>query len=399
MAEKVSSHAATRIHLLMFNATGYGGVARTVLGLANQLAGSHSVEIHSLLRNTDDPQYPIDPRVRVDWLVDNRRGPGRGGRPRDDRRARRKWRRLDAEPSELEPDPGLSAFTDQILRTSLPRLTAGVLITTRPSLHLAAVRWAPAAVPVLAQDHLNFKRRMRNPSVRSMLDEAVPRVDAFVTLTEADRVDYEQRYPGARVVRIPNASPYRRGERAALDAPVVVSAGRLVDQKGFDRLIDAWAPVAAEFPHWRLHIYGEGSCRPALQQQIEALGVEDSVVLKGYTHDFDEVLAGAGLYALSSRAEGFPMVLLEAMSHGLPLVGFDCPRGPAEIIEDGSNGRLVRNHDIGAYTQALREVLSDDARRRRMGAASYRGAEAYEIENVSAQWEQLISETLTRRQA
>jgi glycosyltransferase involved in cell wall biosynthesis len=386
-----------RVHVLMYSATGLGGVARTVNTLAGQLARSHEVHLHSLFRGSDQPQYPIDPRVQVSWLIDNRQTGGRGGRPRRDPHARRKWRRWDNEPSDLEPAaPGVSAYTDFVLRSALPKLAPGLLITTRPMLHLAAARWAPASVLRIAQDHLNFEQRMRNRGITSILDEAVPTVDAFVTLTEADHVDYQKRYPGTLVRRIANPSPFHRQEQASPDAKVVVSAGRLVHRKGFDRLIDAWVPLAAAFPDWQLHIYGKGERRADLEAQIAALGVGDSVRLMGYTPDFDRVLADAGIYAMSSRIEGFPMVLLEAMSHGLPLVSFDCPRGPAEIIDDDVTGRLVKDDDLDGYTHALGEMMSDVGRRRRMGDASYAKAATYEIDIVAAQWEALFAEALDR---
>lgn len=386
-----------RVHLLMFNATGLGGVARTVNGLANRLADTHEVHIHSLMRTRDEPLFPVDRRVKIHWLVDNRHVDGRGRRPRHHEQADPRLRRLDREPSALEPDPAISAYTDQILRSALPKLSPGVLVTTRPMLHVAATRWAPQHVLLIAQDHLNFVRRMNNPWVSAILDESVPRVDAYVTLTEADRADYRRRYPHTRVERIPNASPFHRGEPASLDRKVVVSAGRLVGEKGFDRLVDAWAPLVPEFPDWQLHIYGQGERRTELERRISELGLGRHVLLQGYTREFDRALADAGLYAMASRAEGFPMVLLEAMSHGLPLVSFDCPRGPGEIIRDGQTGRLVKDGDIEGYTQALRALLADDEQRLRMGAASYEQAAAYEIDTVTKDWELLFDQTLAER--
>ncbi len=386
--------SSERIHFLMYDATGTGGVARSVNLLAGHLAQHREVHLHSLLRNHDDPPYPIDPRVQVHWLLDNRRRHLRRGRPRHDRLARPRWRRLDSEPSALEPDAGISAYTDLLLRRALPTLAPGVLVTTRPMLHLAAVRWAPPHVVHVAQDHLNYERRMSNPVVRSILDEAVPNVDALVTLTEADRRDYRLRYPRTPVFRIPNASPFTVAAGGSLADQVVVSGGRLVDRKGFDRLIAAWAVAVAEFPDWQLHIYGEGECRDDLERQVAALGVGNSVRLPGYTHDFDQVLAQAGLYAMASRQEGFPMVLLEAMRHGLPMLSFDCPRGPAEIIEDGVTGRLVANGDVAAYAEALCDLLADEELRRRLGEAAHGRASSYQIEAVGSDWETLFDQVL-----
>jgi len=382
---------------LMYDATGAGGVARSVVMLAGRLAETHQVRILSLLRNSDELRYPVDGRIEMTWLVDNRRSSGRRGRPRHDTLARGRWRRLDTEPSALESDPGSSAYTDLLLRRELPRLTPGVLVTTRPMLHQAAARWAPGHVLHIAQDHLNFEVRMRNDEITSLLDGAVPTVDAFVTLTEADRLDYQRRYPGVLVERIPNASPFPVRPEAFGAQKIVVSAGRLVRRKGFDRLIEAWAPLAREFPDWQLRIYGEGRCRAALERQISSLGIGGSVRLPGYSRDIDQVLTEAGVFAMPSRSEGFPMVLLEAMSHGLPLVSFDCPRGPAEIIEEGVTGRLVVDDDIDGYTHALRDIMSDEHQRRQMCAAARNSAEAYQIDTVGARWETLFGEVLDRR--
>lgn len=386
-----------RVSFLMYDATGSGGVARSVIMLAGCLAQTHDVRILSLLRSSEELRYPVDARIELTWLLDNRRNGGRRGRPRDDRYARGRRRRLDAEPSELESDPGISAYTDFLLQRELPRLAPGVLVTTRPMLHQAAARWAPGHVLQIAQDHLNFEVRMRNREVTSLLDGSVPTADAFVTLTEADRRDYQRRYPGVLVERIPNASPFpvRTGEVGA--QKIVVGAGRLVRRKGFDRLVAAWAPLAREFPDWQLHIYGEGRCRAALERQISSLGIRGSVRLPGYASDFDEVLSTAALFAMPSRFEGFPMVLLEAMSHGLPLVSFDCPRGPAEIIEDGVTGRLVADDDVDGYTRALRDVMSDEHQRRQMCAAARKCAAEYQIETISARWEALFRKVLDRR--
>lgn len=384
------------VNILMFNAAGRGGVARSVNILANQLASTRSVDVYSVMRDREEPQFEIDPRVRVHWLVDNRTGGGRRGRPRRDPQANPRDKELDNTVSALEPDKLMSAYTDLVLERTLPKLRPGYLITTRPLLHLAALKWAPPHQVLVAQDHGNFERRMISTRVHEILDEVVPAFDAFVTLTDSDRDDYQKMYPAANVARVPNASPYKRGHRSTLDTKIALSAGRLSGEKGFDRLIDAYAPLATEFPDWQLHIYGKGLLHDKLQDQIDRLDVAEHVKLQGYTLEFDRVLSESSFYAMASYTEGFPMVLLEAMSHGLPLVSFDCPRGPAEIIRDGVNGRLVDDGDLPAYTDALRQVIGDDALRHEMGDAAYDDAEQYEVERVAQGWEQVLASAAAR---
>jgi glycosyltransferase involved in cell wall biosynthesis len=112
----------------------------------------------------------------------------------------------------------------------------------------------------------------------------------------------------------------------------------------------------------------------------------------GHTSDLPAAFAEASVFASASRAEGFPMVMLEAMSTGLPLVSFDCPRGPGDIIHDGQNGLLVPDQDLDALTAALELVVSDEERRRSMGAQAHLDAGEYVVDRIAASWEQLIDE-------
>jgi len=198
-----------RIPFLMFDATGFGGVARSVNMLASHLARTHEVHGQCLFRGSDEPPYPLDARVTTQWLIDHRRSGLRRDRPRHDRLTRRRRRQLDTESSCLEPDPGVSAYAEWCCVESRPDSPRSARHHWPDALHLAVARWAPDHVVRIAQDHLKYAVRVRNDVVMAVLDEAVPRADAFVTLSEADRDDYEGRYPAARVERIPNASPVR----------------------------------------------------------------------------------------------------------------------------------------------------------------------------------------------
>jgi glycosyltransferase involved in cell wall biosynthesis len=198
---------------------------------------------------------------------------------------------------------------------------------------------------------------------------------------------------------IPNPTPFAVTEPAPLTGRTVITAGRLTHQKAFDRLIDAFAPVSAAHPDWELHIYGNGRMRRKLLAQIERLGLVGKVRLMGFTAEFEQRLGDASMYAMSSRYEGFPMVLLEAMSKGVPPVSVNCPEGPRQLIEDGTNGLLVARADVRGLAYAMQRVIEDPALRRRLGAGAMQTARDYTIEGVVDQWEALFDELVARRES
>ena len=362
-------------------------MARTVVNLSNHLAQRHEVVLVSLFRSRRQPRFAHDPRIRLTVLHPD---PPRPSRLRAE---------ISARPSRLHPPPGesrMNRLTDLLLRRRLGALTEGVVVSTRPSLHLAALQLTDRdRVAVVGQDHGHFDNRFGNPRLTSVLDWAIPRLDAFAVLTEADAADYRARFPdaAARVRHLPNALPWAVPDDVApLTAPVVVTAGRLDANKGHDRLVRAFAPVAAAHPDWQLHVYGAGPEDRALEAQVAGLGLEEQVRLMGYTLDLRSVLAHSSVYALTSRSESFSMSLIEAMSVGVPPVAMDCPRGPREIVTDGVNGRLVPDGDEAAFTEALTGLVEDEDRRRALGARAHHDARRWSMETVGGDWERLLRE-------
>jgi len=376
--------AQRTITILMFDAFGRGGVARATLSLANRLAERHKVEVITLYRRREQPRFPIDPRVRLTVLRDARLHEGL------------LWTALHRRPTRLQPEPSeteMSLLTDILLRRKLSRLKPGVLITTRPSLHLAATRFAPAHVKVVGQDHAPYDVRFGNPRQVEVLRATLPRLDAYTVLTEGDARSYRSSFPesGDAIVRLPNMLSWKvAAEPAPLENPVVVAAGRLSREKGFRRLVRSFAAVADQHPQWRLAIHGEGGTLGELEELVERLGLQDRVLLPGHTEDLRTELANASVFALSSHYEGFGMALVEAMSLGVPAVSFDCPRGPGEIVDDGRNGLLVEDGDLVAFSAALSRLMGDADLRRRLGGTALADAAAYDPDGVVAQWEDLF---------
>ncbi len=165
-------------------------------------------------------------------------------------------------------------------------------------------------------------------------------------------------------------------------------------QKGFDLLIPAFAQVVREHPEWRLRIFGTGPRRGQLAGLIEQHGLGGHVALRGRTDRLEEELTDASVYALSSRFEGLPMVMIEAMTHALPVVAFDCPTGPGDVLTDGVDGVLVPPRDVDALAAALSRVIADRKLRVRMGRAALRTSRAYGPDQIMPLWEDLFSELL-----
>jgi len=359
------------VRILLLHAWGMGGTIRTTFALAERLAERREVEIISLVRRRDEPFFTPPPGVRLTAL--------------DDRRRRRLLPSLLVHPEDYAY-PYASLAGDLRLLRRLRAMRSGVLITTRPAFNLVAARLAP--VTAIGQEHLNF--HAHRPRLAADVRRHYRGLDALTVLTEADRRDYE---PFARrVARIPNPLPPLGGGVAALDAKAIAAAGRLTSQKGFDLLLRAYAPVADAHPDWRLRIYGGGPERAALERLSAELGLDGRAELVGPVRDLGAELARASLFVVSSRFEGFGIVIVEAMSKGLPVVAFDCPRGPAELIADGRDGVLVPAGDVDALSRALLALVEDQPRRRRYGAAALEAAKAYEPVAVAGAWDRFLAE-------
>lgn len=243
--------------------------------------------------------------------------------------------------------------------------------------------------------------RGRSSVLREQVLPDYAKLDTFLTLTERDAAVYRERYlPTTPVVAMPNGIPVYHGAVSDGSNPVVVAVGRLSRGKGFDRLVQAWATVVKSHPGWQLRMYGEGDMRDALTQQIEDLGVGSSASLMGYSTTVRDEMAKASLLVLSSRTEGYPMSILEAMSCGLPVVAFDCHTGPREMIDHGTDGLLVPNGDIEGLADAISRVIDSGVEgRRTMGQAALRKAQQHSQPVISARWESLLQDLLDAKAA
>jgi glycosyltransferase involved in cell wall biosynthesis len=208
--------------------------------------------------------------------------------------------------------------------------------------------------------------------------------------SDSDRVAVIQN-PIARV--LPESASMRDDIEAVIPGrPFVLGIGRLVEQKGFDLLISAFALVAASHPEWSLLILGEGTERQVLEEQVHHLGLAQRVRLPGVVVQPQLVFQEADLFVLSSRFEGFPNALCEAMASGLPVIATDCPSGPDEIVRDGVDGVLVPPENAEQLAAAMSRLMGNSEVRRTLGERASEISERLKLEAIMSQWERTLDE-------
>lgn len=326
--------------------------------------------------SSDAPFYDLDPRIeakRLSLLRDSADA-GRGLIAN----LKRLWRLRGA------------------IRTSAPDVVISFIDTTNV-LTLLATRGL--GVSVIVSEHndpavaplglvWNFLRRV-----------TYPLADGVVLLTERARSHYPASVREKAVV-IPNpvAVPLESsGGAPVIQRPAVMAMGRLSREKGFDILLRAFAKAREGRAVWSLVILGEGTLRQELEKLAAELGVKESVHMPGMVKNPYDYLRQADIFALSSRFEGFPVSLLEAMACGAAVVSFDCATGPREIIRDGVDGVLVPPEDEEALAEAMGRLMDGEGERRRLGEGAKRVVERYGIENVMRMWEDLLGAASARR--
>ncbi|WP_344387345.1 glycosyltransferase [Streptomyces vastus] len=190
---------------------------------------------------------------------------------------------------------------------------------------------------------------------------------------------------------MPNPLPFMPATPSPRTANVVVSMGRLHDQKGIDMLLDTWSEVAPQHPGWTLRIYGSGEDEEVLKKQCTALGLDNCVEWMGSTGNAAGALRGGSVFVQSSRGEGFPLALMEAMATGLPCAAFDCAPGVREIVRDGEDGLLAGLGNTGELARRLGTLMSDQELRDRMGDAARANIQRYRTDEIVRRWEELFA--------
>ena len=218
----------------------------------------------------------------------------------------------------------------------------------------------------------------------------IKRYDRIVILTEEDYEAYWKNL--ANVCVIPNFCRFKRGKLSGLSHKKIIAIGRLSDVKDIPSLLRVVRIVFNKHPDWCLDILGEGEDRPLIEDLINRYSLKDNVFLRGTQANVQDWIAESSILALTSRYEGFSMVLVEAMTCGLPVVSYACPVGPRDIISDGVDGFLVPPGNEEVFASRLCELIEDEPKRKQMGAAALKKAERFQSDIVISRWIDLFKQ-------
>jgi glycosyltransferase involved in cell wall biosynthesis len=286
------------------------------------------------------------------------------------------------------------------LRKAIQKSRPDVVIAFMDAVNvLTLAAAARTKLPVIISERTDPAFNQMGGAWRLLRRLTYPLASCLVVQSVAAREFFPPRMRGrTRVIPNPvNSLPARITPRTDQHLKHVVAMGRLHQQKGFDLLLMAFARLTPFFPEWSLNVWGEGDERPALERLRDRLGLGTSVHFPGRTTDPFGKLRESDLFVLSSRIEGFPNALCEAMACGLPVISFDCPSGPNSIIRNEIDGLLVPAGDVDALTAAMRRLMSSEADRHRLSCRAQEISERFRLEDVMAMWESVIARVCNGR--
>ena len=352
-----------KILMVLFYGLNKGaGVERVGSMVANGLSDAGHEIILASIGPCDKPFFPLNADIKIIPLLDS---------------SSAKWGRL---PSAVYTIRKL--LKTQSIDTVMSVDTKSIPYTLPATIGLS--------VKHIGWEHFNFDSSQVMSKDSLFRHLAARYCDSVVTLTERDREYWlKKTRHKSQVIAIANPCPFPVQKYIEKNKKVVLAIGRLDKDKGFDLLLAAWLQVIKVMPEWTLKIVGEGDQRAKLTEFIRANQITKSVDLVGMTDDVSQYYRQAEIFCLSSRIEGFGIVLTEALAFGLPIVSFDCGPGPAEVLKD-TGSILVPKNDTTQLALALIKLMKSDEQRKIIGLKGKAKAEIYQPDNIIDDWLELL---------
>lgn len=361
---------------------GYGGIENAITTLANTLAGKYDVEILSVYRLYKDPIYDLDKRVNINYISNIKPN-------------KNEMKYYLKKKNFSKVFKGLSAsirtgYVKYVKTASvLKKLNTDVLITTRDVHNYLSGKYAPNSIRKIAWEHNHHNNN--NKYIKKVCNSC-KNVDSFVVVSK-ELEEFYKGYLGDKVIYIPNSIDKLPNKLSKLDTNNLIAVGRLSKEKGLDDLLKIFKKISSKNTNLKLNIVGDGPEKDNLLQLSRELKLGDKVTFHGFQNKeyINNLLNECSLYLMTSHTESFGLVLIEAMSHGIPCVAFDSAQGANEIIKDGVNGYLIKERNQEEYVSKVIELIDDNSLRKKIGKNARECSKEYSASASLDKWSKVIN--------
>ena len=366
---------------------GYGGIEKSIIALANLLCKKYEVEIVCTYKLYDKPVFDLNKKVKVCYLME-------GYRPNrvEFKKALKKKKIFTALKEGLKSLKILHLRRKTMINY-IKNSDADVIISTRDIFNAWLGDYAKSEVLKIGWEHNHYHDNYRY--ARNVI-RSVYYVDYFVLVSASLKNFYESHLTtsNCQCVYIPNIIDKIPKKVSSLETKRIVSVGRLSPEKGYMDLLKVFSVIANKYPTWHLDIIGDGVEKERLEKFINNHELNERVTLHGFQNKdyIDKILHDSSIYVMTSYTESFGIVLLEAMSHGLPCIAFDSAEGARELINSGMNGYLIKNRSYAAMIKKIEDLMKNKNVRKKIGLAGRYSIKIYTSEIVGEQWYNLIEE-------
>lgn len=353
-----------KIYFVIADISFKGGIERVTCNLANDFINEHEVVIVSYFKSNDNITFYLDEKVKVKYITNYK---------------------YDGQPGSIKR---LFKFIRIFLKINLYFKNKEVDYIISQGLPITLILFPLNFMKkrIIACEHVHYD--YYNKVIKWLRNKLYKYYYKVVVLTSKDKEKFEKNLNNVEC--IPNYISKISKEKSFLNNKVIISVGRLEEQKGYDILIRVCSKLLPNYPEWKLKIFGEGNLKKKLEKQIIQKKMEKQILLMGTTNEIEKEYLKSDIYVMSSRFEGMPMVLLEAQSYGLPLVSFDCPNGPSDIIEDRVNGYLVKNFNEEEMLKKINKLIDNENLRIKMSKNTERMILDFEKINILKKWGDLF---------
>ena len=363
---------------------GYGGIEKSIVSLANMLCDDYEVEIACTYMLYDEPEFNIDSRVKIKYLIEDKK-PNREAFLE----SIRKFNYLQTFKEGIYGIQTLYLKRKTMIKYILSN-DFDILISSRDVFNELVTKYAKDKVLKIAWEHNHYHGDL---DYADKIVYSVRNMDYLVLVSKELLEFYNSRMKLAKCkcLYIPNVIEDVPIKTSKLDKKRLISVGRLSAEKGYMDLLKIFNELSKEYD-WCLDIIGDGDERGHLEEYIKENNLSDKVILHGFRGKeyIYKLLTDSSIYLMTSYTESFGIVLLEAMSCGLPCIAFTSAEGANEIIDDSNNGFLISNRDFFQYLDKVKCLIDDDDLRKKMGNNAYESVFKFTSSNVKSEWINLL---------